>query len=245
MRMLKQRKKLYYEPKRIYCLLLIFILVLNISIPVQAYPERTVYIRVFKDASYQDMYSSNTSELNTTMTYVSYPFFNKWNIVLSPSYTTFSGAPLESCGKGYYTVCNNTQCGSTCQNNSSTPNHHKNFDFNYYYIRSHASYSAYDLGFAVTSAKLCHKHSGGTHDTCGLGMVSGNTFGMAKQTTSRGTMLNVRVIQHELSHCYGCSDHSDAGERCIMSGGFDNNYTYNLTSIWCTTCTSNFNRTAH
>ena len=159
----------------------------------------------------------------------------------------FRSMPLESCSLGYFTVCTYSNCGNTCQNSYTTPNHHKNFDYNCYFAQATYGYSGWDLALAVSSATLCHIHGSG-HDTCGLGMVPsvGSDFAMTKLTTGRGNPGNVRVIQHELTHTFGCSDGGcTSGQNCIMNGGFDSNSTYDLTNIWCTAHQNSFNRTNH
>ena len=47
------------------------------------------------------------------------------------------------------------------------------------------------------------------------------------------------------SHVYGAKDCGNKTTPCIMSGGFDNNSTYYLKSIWCADCTKNFDRTRY
>ena len=193
---------------RLVSLLTILTLCLVAPLNVLAlYPLNTVTIKVFQDQSYLNMYSNQPSYINSTMTNVNYPFKNKWNIQISPSYYNTTGMPLESCSLGYFTVCTYSNCGNTCQNSYTTPNHHKNFDYNCYFAQATYGYSGWDLALAVSSATLCHIHGSG-HDTCGLGMVPsvGSDFAMTKLTTGRGNPGNVRVIQHELTHTFGCSD---------------------------------------
>ena len=191
---------------------------------------------------------SQPTYINTTMQKVSYPFHLKWNITLSPSFYNITGMPLESCGLGYYTGCNYTSCGSTCSNSYSTPNHHKNFDYNCLFAKANYGYSGWDIGMVISSAKPCHMHSAGVHDYCGLGMVPyvGDNFAMAKLITANDQIKNVRVIQHELSHCFCCRDNECTSYgNCIMSGGFDLNPNFYITNIWCDQCKSRFNRTQH
>lgn len=66
--------------------------------------------------------------------------------------------------------------------------------------------------------------------------------------------LNIRRIQHEVSHAFGCQDNEKdghyctPGQRCIMHSGFDTIATYDLPSIWCAECCSgtlHFDRAAH
>lgn len=215
------------------------------------YSVNHVSVKVYKDASYLSMYSSSPSYINTTMTRVGYPFSRKWNIALSPGFYNIYGMPWQSCSRPYSLACTNAACGSTCVNENRTPNHHKNFDYNCLYAKSHNAYSDWNIAIVITSANLCHQcpdptHS--SHDLCGLGMVpfAGDKFAMAKLTRARGDVRNVRVIQHELSHCFECLDNEcTPNERCIMSGGFDSNTAYNLPTIWCTNCAARFNRTKH
>lgn len=230
-------------------LFLVFVFALLMSANTSAYTTNTVTVKVFQDKSYLSMYKNQPSYINQTMKNVGYPFTNKWDINISPSYYNISGMMFEECPLGYNTTCTTSSCGSTCVNSYVGPNHHKNFDYNCYFALSTYGYSGWDLALEITSAKLCHMHdSPRKHDTCGLGMVPyiGGNFAMAKLTTSRGNPGNVRVIQHELSHCFGCPDgQCSSGQKCIMNGGYDNSTSYNLSNIWCTNCTKKFNRTKH
>ncbi len=177
---------------------------------------------------------------------VQYPFNNKWAITFNRTYMHIHNLAIDSCPLAYGTGCNTTNCGSRCVNTSSTNNHHKNMYRNYYQVINDIPITGYDLMLTVSASNMCYS-SGGSHSTgiLGLGAVSGD-YSFVKNNTTRGMRLNVRVIQHELSHNYGLHDNScSANENCIMSGGFDNNVNYNLQSIWCTSCTNSFDSSLH
>lgn len=207
-----------------------------------AYSTNNVSVKVFQDKSFLMDYSDEPSYINATMRRVNYPFVNKWAVSFDPSYYNISGMPLEDCPLGYFHSCTYAKCGNKCQNNSSSRNHHKNFDYNSHYAENNYGYSGFDIMLTVSAAELCHLDGNGNHSNGCLGLANDDNA-MCKLSTDRGDPGNVRVIQHEFSHLFGCG-HCGSSDPCIMSGGFDSNRTYTLNTIWCDECTSNFNRTA-
>ncbi|MEY8313172.1 hypothetical protein AALA61_14590 [Oscillospiraceae bacterium 42-9] len=196
-------------------------------------------VKVFQDLSYRDQYAGKPTYINTVMGNINSPFQKKWGIKFSPSFYNVTGMPLESCKKGYYVMCENGACGSQCKNTDSSSNHDKNFDRNYHFAVRTYGYSGFDTMLTVVSATMCHESSEKKHSTNCLGMTTHYDSAMVKLTPSR-EIGNVRVIQHEISHQYGCSHCSNS--HCIMNGGFDANPNYNLSTIWCNSCASAFDR---
>lgn len=83
---------------------------------------------------------------------------------------------------------------------------------------------------------------------CSAGGLSLNWLSTVCQAdlSSWTTNYNRRTLQHEISHLFGCDDGvCSSGQACIMSGGFDNITSMNQNTIWCSRCTSDFNRLAH
>lgn len=227
-------------------LVLAIILTFTFATPVVA-QAKSVTITCQMDASYRSEYSSYVSNMTSTMTNVGYPFNNKWSITFSKTYMDINNLAIDSCTRSYGTACAvGSPCGTTCVNTSSSSNHHKNMYRNYHQVINDIPITGYKLMLTVSASNMCYQ-SGGSHSDgiLGLGATSGD-YSFVKNNTTRGMMLNVRVIQHELSHNFGCNDGPcTSGSNCIMSGGFDNNSSYNLTTIWCSNCTSKFNSSLH
>jgi len=210
-------------------------------------PAKQTSVAVFMDGSYQATYGG-TNEINVTMDGAAMPFLNRWNIKLKPTFLNTSSFPTDSCTLPSATECNSGICGANCY-----PDHHKNITRNLEYLRDQLAplplYKSSDLFLGVTACKICWQKNG-VHNTyiLGLSYTTGKQ-GMVLNNKTRGQMLNVRVIQHELSHIYGCTSDSKAQctpyKDCIMSGGFDQIKQYDLPSIWCDHCSEEFNRALH
>ena len=213
-----------------------------IFIPVSS--VNLVEIAIHQDPAYLTEFADSPSNINRVMADVGKPFYNNWAISLEPFYYNITYLPLQDCPFDYDEHCEEPECGNICVNSDTWPNHHKNFDYNAWFEWDNYGDDGKDLRLVVTAATLCHM-SNGSHSYGPLGMASGIN---SMVFNNRGHMLNVRVIQHEFSHNFGCHDNCGASannERCIMDGGFDNDYLFNLSSIWCSTCEDNFDRTAH
>lgn len=205
------------------------------------YSIQNVNIAIQQDRSYRERFSNQKNEINKVIADATKPFYSLWHIEFRPSYYNLSSMKMDSCPNGYINECTTSKCGSTCKNVKTTPNHHKNFNYNALNAWNTYGMDGNSLRFITVGADLCHENAG-KHSKGALGWRQGNNC-MAEQ--NRGHMLNVRVIQHELSHAYGAKHCGNQKTPCIMSGGFDNNYTYNLTSIWCSDCKKNINRTRY
>ena len=228
--------------KTIIILLSVVLLLANVT----SVHATSVDITCQMDASYRSEYPNYVSNMSSTMANVGYPFYNKWGITFNETYMEIYNLEIDSCLLSYSTACTTTNCGSTCVNTGNLPNHHKNMYLNFCQVKDNIGITGYDLMLTVSASSMCFEYNN-AHNTgiLGLGDVSGqHTF--VKNNTTRGMRLNVRVIQHELSHNYGCYDDTcPTNSNCIMNGGFDNNYQYNLQTIWCTKCTSDFDASLH
>lgn len=201
---------------------------------------RSVDIAIQKDNSYLSGIANEQRETFSVIADATKPFYRYWHIEFRPSYYTLSSMEMDKCPRGYYTECNTTQCGAVCVNANTTPNHHKNFDYNALKAWNAYGMSGNDMRLILVNANLCHEYNG-AHNTNALGWWPNGNNGMVEQ--NRSHCLNVRVIQHELSHTYGATHCGNA--ICLMEGAYDNTAIYNLNSIWCGDCRSNFNRTAY
>jgi hypothetical protein len=211
-----------------------------------AYAATTVDITCQMDASYRSEYTSYVSNMTSTMANVEYPFSNKWGITFNETYMNINNLPIDSCSLAYGTACTTSSCGSSCVNSSSSDNHHKNMYRNFYKVEDDIPITGYDLMLTASASSMCYNKDG-VHSTgiLGLGYVGGE-YTFVKNNTTRGMKLNVRVIQHELSHNFGCVDgECTTGSSCIMNGGFDNNSSYNLSNIWCSNCIADFDASLH
>lgn len=204
------------------------------------YTPKNVKIAIQEDKSYLLKYNSQPNEINKTFADASKPFYSKWHIEFTPSYYSLSSMKLEDCPNGYTKECNTANCGEVCKNVVSSPNHHKNFDYNALNAWKTYGTNGNRIRLIVVGIQLCHNVDG-KHKNNALGWWPSGFNGMVQQ--NRSHMLNVRVIQHELSHAYG-AEHCN-GSMCIMNGGYDNNYAYNLSNIWCSSCSQKFSRTRY
>lgn len=210
--------------------------------------EYVVTVRCYTDAAYRELYSNYLNTAQLTMTYVTYPFYNKWSISFTPYFYTSTYLPASSCPNGNGNPCTLATCGTVCNNTigTSTNNHHKNMYRNFAAMKNAISTDG-PLVLFLSGDAFCSNYEG-SHSTGILGLADTyGTYAFVENNTTRGMMLNVRVIQHELSHLYGCHDKKSGScaTACIMSGGYDNTYTYNLSTIWCTACAASFDRTLH
>ncbi len=206
----------------------------------EAYSNRTVNIVVGTTNSFYKEHSS-TNDIRNYLSNAQLPFTNRWNISFNPTYQMLSDLPEDGCSK-WNSLCDNS-CGTRCVDNTSQPNHHKNWYWNFYHVWEHMPYPGKAFRVAATSAYLCDHIDGGKHNHRIAGLTA-EDLSMVYLAKANGAN-NIRIIQHELSHLYGPDDGKcSTGVLCIMSGGFDFNTTYNLQNIWCPGCSNSFTRTA-
>lgn len=202
----------------------------------EAIPSRTVKVAVGLTNSFGKKNSSPTSAASTIFNNAKKPFLNRWNINLTPNYHNLTNLPEDKCSN-WDTVCG-ASCG-TCRNSDTTAetNHHKNWYRNFYYLKSNMSNYNSSIRIVMTAADLCSTDKT-LHDKHWAGLTL-DDFCLNKMRF--GVTNNVRIVQHEMSHVFKCPDHGNTdGFLCIMSGGFDNNTTYDLPNLWCPSCTGKF-----
>lgn len=205
----------------------------------EQYTARTLNINVGTTNSFYKEHTS-TSDIGNYIAYASYPFTNRWNLNFKSTWVNLYHLPEDSCSK-WNTVCNSSCCGSRCVDDSSSPNHNKNWYKNFYHVLSNMDYSGKAFRVVATSATYCDNQFGAGHGTH-IGGLSLNELSMVRLVKSQ-RQTNIRLIQHEVTHLFGPDDGKcSPGVLCIMSGGFDNNTTYNLANIWCPACSNNFSR---
>lgn len=202
---------------------------------------------VCQDNTYTGLYSlpSDINNMLNTFVNVRPPFSSKWDINISESIynmTNMTQVVTHNCSRASNLECITSTCGSTCTNSYvTTSNHHKNlyaFENQMYLLNVKGSFNVL---LSATSVYACRNFNG-NHQAGILGL--GHTgYAAVVQNKTRGMLGNVRVIQHELSHGFGCLDNAcSPGQYCIMNGGFDDNPIYTLNNIWCTNCQSRFNK---
>ena len=225
-----------------------------IFVPVSGDALETVTIAIQMDSAIREEYP-NFADLTAIFSDAAKPFYNRFHIQLIPTFYNISTMEADECTLDYDIRCSATLCGSNsiCQNKNVEPNHHKNFDFNA--LRAWNTYSMYgkNIRMNFTGFQMCHINGKGIHSTGALGWWPveddnrGTTGldGMVEINNYNRTYTeNVRVIQHELSHAFGCGHCDD--EDCIMYSGttsLEESSIYNRDDIWCDECVSQINRT--
>ncbi|MBQ7132803.1 MAG: RICIN domain-containing protein [Oscillospiraceae bacterium] len=220
-----------------------------ILVPVAGSALETVTIAVQLDSALQTEYLNNTREVEAIFADAMKPFYNKFHIQLVPSFYTLSTMEADYCPRPFYEGCNSYACEdvSECKNRNETPNHHKNFDFNALRAWNAYGMDGNQLRIILTGFQMCHISDSGSHSLGALGWWPDGRNGMVEiNDYNRTYTQNVRVIQHELSHAFGCSHCDDTS--CIMYDGnlntlLDTEETYNLSTIWCSECEADFDRT--
>lgn len=200
------------------------------------------------------MYGTDAIETFKNMDKVSVPFLQEWGILFDLGLYNVN-LVNASCPYSYAVGCYNTppQCGTACVNANTTPNHHKNIVynlFNYNDINNWASY--YDMLIILSGAQLCYNIDDIGHSVGVLGCAqvgAGSCIAENNTYQTIPTIRNVRTVQHELSHCFGCNDvepNEVCDQDCIMSGGFDDDYNFgDDVCIWCDEHLAELNANQH
>lgn len=122
-----------------------------------------------------------------------------------------------------------SQCTSSCATYLS--DRHKNYLKNLQWLQSEYSYRGTDFIIAV---------QGSIFNSGILGVAELNGYRavvpFAQNTT---TLVDSRIIQHEVSHFFGISDGGCNGD-CIMSGTYDTTPITAGRNVWCTNHISQF-----
>ena len=196
--------------------------------------------------TYRNDYANPESEAELRMSQAEYAFINTWLIGFDISMAYVDPLPIDACTASTYSLCDNSICGSLCTNSTVTQIHHKNAFKNQDYIRSYVSLSNYDLMITFVSADMCGIING-SHSTGyvrGVATRSGD-YAIVSNYSAINQNMRVRIIQHEISHLFGCTDSAcTEGYPCIMNGGYDN-LSLNIEDIWCPACKTRFNPNTH
>lgn len=201
-------------------------------------------LRVMVGESYREDYSDAINQAMDTVWYVHIPFLNTWSIRFIDSYTNLNNLPIDYCNLDNNIMCTDSDCGSGCNNNLQDYIHHKNSTKNLYLIQNNISDTGYDLMLTIVSAAFCKINRNEQHQVGPLGVtnaVNGN-YALVTAPPSMSTNIQVRVMQHEISHMFGCVDAQCDGP-CIMQGSYDDVSLYTQ-NIWCPSCSEDFNPAA-
>lgn len=203
------------------------------------YPLNTISVRKITDETYREEYPSYSIKINNYMSDIAAPFSSKWNIEFTHySWVSNTTLPAADCTLANNECCHEHTdvCGTTCQDSTDTPNHHKNHYRNFYLLYNNGKGSA-DITIGFFGFLPC----------AAGGLTLDWLSTVCQPNLSYWTInYNRRTLQHEISHLFGCHDgNCTPGQSCIMSGGFDNVTAMDQDDIWCDQCKSDFNRLAH
>lgn len=200
-------------------------------------------IRLLVDYTYRAAYGTDyLNTIDNTMDSAEYAFNVTWDkpFVINMMFT--SELPLDDCTAEYTEVCED---GAPCEGTLATPYHHKNCDKNLLYIKENFSLGGNDVVVCVDGVQHCRmRESGHGNNNLGLTYTSGE-YSLCTQMVHKGYNVNVRILQHEMSHLFGCHDGECASQTpCIMNGGYDGE-SLHLKNIWCSECVKDFDPEIH
>lgn len=240
--------------KRFRTLVLVAIItVASLTISTQAVEPARYYkhldVRVQIDPTYRSTFgTSSFAQATTDFGWAAEAFEREWSLMLDALIVHIYNTPASYCSSKT-TMCTDAVCGSPCVNDDTTSIHHKNDLKNFYHIANTYQLGSYDLNVALFAARFCRvgtTHGGGS---LGLAWLNG-AYVTTTNTTNYTEIQRVRFIQHELSHCFGCTDNiidnpCSAGD-CIMKGSYDTvPLSLHTRNIWCNNCHADFNVNAH
>ena len=205
--------------------------------------EHKVNIRYLQTIPYREEVG-NVSENFLADTF--YAFRTKWNMLFTHSVANINDNYISACPTASLnSICT---CSKNCTNSTSTFYHHTNSGKMLNAFSNSISDSNYDIFVILTAAKLClindstNIHS---NDIAGLAFLKGD-WAICNLSPKSSEIINGRVIQHELSHLYGCNEGVCSGEKlCIMSGGYDETALLSTNDIWCSNCENSFKVSLH
>ncbi len=204
---------------------------------------RNVNIKVGTTKSYDENHDSKDA-ISIYIANMSKPFKNRWNIAFNPTaYDNLYGLPEYACTR-WNGLCEFNTCGANCSNNGVSANHHKNMYRTFFHLLDNMTLGNNAFRVVASASEYCYRRDDGSHGRSAVGM-SADRLALSEAKIHK-PIETVRIMQHEISHLYGPDDGvCSKGFLCIMSGGFDQNSTYDLPNIWCEGCSYSFNRTRY
>ncbi len=204
---------------------------------------RYLNLRVVLGSSYFSDYSNGYSQAASDLVHLHYPFSYKYGLSFFQSYTNFANTMIDNCTNPTGQACSCVP-NASCINSLSTNFHHKNGVKNLTQFISWCPTTGYDLFVFLVDGPLCYKNSGNHYPVYGLSYI-GNKYAICDQLPAYSNILKVRILQHEISHMFGCQDGvCTSGSQCIMNDGYDGTSLYYV-DIWCSSCYSDFDPTLH
>lgn len=206
---------------------------------------RIIKLRVLLDNAYRRVYGNNyMSEATTRVGLADYPFIETWRIGFSESFTGIINLPIDGCSRPDTEFCLDSVCGENCNNDYADDVHHKNGAKNLNKTKAYIKDSNYDIFMVMTATPLCYVGDGDHYEIYGVTNLNGS-YAFITNQPKISTNVRVRIMQHEISHMFGCPDHSfDGTTRCIMNGGYDGISLYTK-NVWCSDCMRAFDATKH
>ena len=201
----------------------------------------TVGLDVYTDSTFRSEFSDVMS-VDELFEKVGIPFEKTWNLLFSISEYESSGLPIDKCEQD---VTDNCTCvaDSKCKDTTDTEYHHKNSIKLVRMLQEKYPAGYYlEVGLAGTPLLCCNN---GRDHHYNYGVTIGKQYSYCGANKSN-IQHTVRVIQHEMSHMFGCLDSPhDSKKLCTMNGGYDKFPLY-TENIWCTDCRNGmFIRSSH
>ena len=199
----------------------------------------TLGVNVYTDSTFRKEFSG-VMTVDELFRIVGIPFEKTWNLLLDIDEYHSSGLSIDLCTQAASKLCSCVP-DVNCSDSTNTEYHHKNSLKLVNELKNNYP-AGYYLEVGLGGSKLMCRYNQKAHHT---------NYGITidKQYTYCGTDKNnvshtIRVIQHEMSHMFGCKDtHSQA--LCTMNGGFDAWPLY-TENIWCQDCRNGiFIRSSH
>lgn len=205
---------------------------------------RYIKLRVLLGDTYRETFSDYSTRSQRCVSYLDIPFIATWNIGFTESFTNVNPLPIDYCTLSNSVLCSDSICGSNCNNNIDNIVHHKNIVKNRSAIEYYIPITGYDIMLTLISSPVCGIWNG-NHSTAVLGVATiCGDYALVTVLTGYSENVHIRIMQHEISHLFGCDDGCcTSNELCVMSGGYDNK-NLNITNIWCTSCSQMFNPNA-
>lgn len=207
----------------------------------------SVSVKLLYDDTYYIGMPSPQSTATSEFGWAAQAFERKWDILLNPTTAAKISIPVVNlCARPVSMYCDDGVCGSPCDNSLNGTVHHKNGFRILGKTQADFSLSGSDLMVTLLGVPLCHVNGDGAHGAhLGCAYRSG-TRAITSNLRSHGNILRIRIMQHEMSHLFGCKDgvcYPD--DKCIMKGSFDGETNLQIYNIWCRNCRADFNASAH
>lgn len=207
---------------------------------------RYIKLRVLLGDTYRETFSDYSTRSQRCVALLDIPFIATWNIGFTESFTNVNPLPIDYCTLSNSVLCSDSICGSNCNNYIDNIVHHKNIVKNSAAVEYYIPITGYDIMLTLISSEVCgiwnNQH---TDDKIIFGVAPiCSDYAMVNILTYFPENVHIRIMQHEISHLFGCNDgYCTLNEPCIMNGGYDYE-DLDATNIWCTACSQMFNPNA-